>query len=79
MTDHLAENPGNIDAKKVCDLMDIPIFNKDGSLKKKGGCTKPTKQDADQTTHQIVTDIAQRKVWLKRHILKLMDKFQTVS
>ena len=65
MTDRLEENHGKIDAGKIRDLMDIPIFNKDGSLMKNGGCTKPTKQDADQTTHQMVTDIAQRKVWLK--------------
>lgn len=65
MKARLAESSGDIDAKKVRDLMDIPIFNKDGSLKENGGCTKPTKQDADQTTHQMVTDIAQRKVWLK--------------
>ena len=65
MTDRLEENQGNIDAGEVRDLMDIPIFNEDGSFKKNGGCTKPTKQDADQTTHQMVTDIAQRKVWLK--------------
>jgi hypothetical protein len=65
MTAQLAENKGNIDAQKVRDLMDIRLFNEDGTLKKNGGCTKPTKQDADQTTHQMVTDIAQRKVWLK--------------
>ncbi len=65
MTDRLAENQGNIDAGKIRDLMDIPIFNKDGTFMKNGGCTKPTKQDADQTTHQMVTDISQRKVWLK--------------
>ena len=65
MTDRLAENQGDIDAGKIRDLMDIPIFNKDGTFMKNGGCTKPTKQDADQTTHQMVTDIVQRKVWLK--------------
>ena len=65
MTAQLAENKGNIDAHKVRDLMDIRLFNEDGTFKKNGGCTKPTQQDADQTTHQMVTDIAQRKVWLK--------------
>ncbi len=65
MTDRLEENHGDIDAKKVRDLMDIRLFNEDGSFKKNGGCTKPTKQDADQTTHQMVTDVVQRKVWLK--------------
>ena len=65
MTDQLAKNHGNIDAKKVRDLMDVRLFNEDGTFKKNGGCTKPTKQDADQTTHQMVTDVARRKVWLK--------------
>jgi len=65
MTDRLEENHGKIDAVKIRDLMDIPLFNEDGSFRKNGGCTKPTKQDADQTTHQMVTDITQRKVWLK--------------
>ncbi len=65
MTAQLAENKGNIDAQKVRDLMDIRLFNEDGTFKENGGCTKPTKQDADQTTHQMVTDIAQRKIWLK--------------
>ena len=65
MTSRLAENNGTINAEKVCDLMDIRLFNEDGTFKKNGGCTKPTKQDADQTTHQMVTDVKQRKVWLK--------------
>ena len=65
MTNRIEENHGKIYAGKIRDLMDIPIFNKDGSFRKNGGCTKPTKQDADQTTHQMVTDISQRKVWLK--------------
>ena len=65
MTARLEENKGNIDAQKVRDLMDIRLFNEDGTFKKNGGCTKPTKQDADQTTHQMVTDLAQRIVWLK--------------
>ena len=65
MTDRLEENKGNIDAQKVRELMDIRLFNEDGTFKKNGGCTKPTKQDADQTTHQMVTDVAQRIIWLK--------------
>ena len=65
MTAKLEENKGKIDAQKVRNLMDIRLFNEDGTFKKNGGCTKPTQQDADQTTHQMVTDVAQRKVWLK--------------
>jgi len=65
MTDRLAVNRGNMNAQKIRDLMDIPLFNEDGTFRNNGGCTKPTKQDADQTTHQMVTDISQRKIWLK--------------
>ncbi len=65
MTIKMKENKGNVDSQKVRDLMDIRLFNEDGSLKENGGCTKPTQQDADQTTHQIVADTAQRIVWLK--------------
>ncbi len=65
MTDRLAENRGNMDAQKIRELMDIPLFNEDGTFRNNGGCTKPTEQDADQTTHQMVTDMAQRKIWLK--------------
>lgn len=63
MTDRLAENKGNIDVNKTCELMDLPLFEADGTLGK--GCTKPTKMDSDQTTHQVVTDVAQRQLWLK--------------
>ena len=65
MNARLAEYHGNIDADKTRALMDLRLFNEDGTFKKDGGCTKPTKQDADQTTHQMVTDVSRRKVWLK--------------
>lgn len=65
MTDRLAEVAGTVDASKTRDLMDLRLFNEDGSFAENGGCTKPTKQDADLTTHQIVTDVKNRKVWLK--------------
>lgn len=45
--------------------MDMRLFNEDGSFVENGGCAKPTKQDADLTTHQMVTDVNQRKVWMK--------------
>jgi hypothetical protein len=65
MTARLAENAGKTDAEVIRKLMDLRIFNEDGSFAENGGCTKPTKQDADLTTHQMVTDVKQRKVWLK--------------
>lgn len=65
MTTRLAENTGKTDAEVIRKLMDLRIFNEDGSFAENGGCTKPTKQDADITTHQMVTDVKQRKVWLK--------------
>jgi hypothetical protein len=65
MTDRLAETVGQVDAQKTRDLLDLRLFNEDGSFVKNGGCTKPAKQDADLTNHQMVTDVAARKVWLK--------------
>jgi hypothetical protein len=65
MTARLADNHGSIDAAKVRDLMDLTLYNEDGSFTKDGGATKPTKIDADQTTHQMVTDVSRREVWLK--------------
>ncbi len=65
MTARLAEHHGKIDVDKTCELMDLRLFNEDGTLAKNGGCTKPTKQDADQTTYQMVTDVSRRKVWMK--------------
>lgn len=65
MTARLADNHGVIDAAKVRDLMDLTLFNDDGSFTKNGGATKPIKIDADQTTHQIVTDVSRRQIWLK--------------
>ncbi|MDX2380673.1 MAG: C45 family autoproteolytic acyltransferase/hydrolase [Acidimicrobiia bacterium] len=65
MTDRLAERHGSIDAAMVRDLMDMTLFDSEGNLDPNGGATKPTKIDADQTTHQMVTDVVGRKVWLK--------------
>ncbi len=65
MTARLAENKGKIDAGVTRKLMDLRLFNEDGSFAENGGCTKPTKQDADLTTHQMVTDVENRAVWLK--------------
>ena len=62
----MSEKVGLLPLDKVIrKLMDLRIFNEDGSFAENGGCTKPTKQDADLTTHQMVTDVKQRKVWLK--------------
>ncbi|HBG98720.1 MAG TPA: hypothetical protein DDY29_08340 [Rhodobacteraceae bacterium] len=60
MTDRLAETVGQVDAQKTRDLLDLRLFNEDGSFVKNGGCTKPAKQDADLTNHQMVTDVAAR-------------------
>lgn len=65
MDARLAENAGRVDASVVRSLMDLRIFNEDGSFAHNGGCTKPTKQDADLTNHQVVTDVKARKMWLK--------------
>ena len=65
MTERLAENVGKIDAKVTRDLMDLRLFNEDGSFAEKGGSTKPTKQDADLTNYQMVTDVKSRKIYIK--------------
>ncbi len=65
MDARLAENKGKIDAEKTRQLMDLRLFNEDGSFAEKGGSTKPTKQDADLTNYQMVADVARRQIWLK--------------
>ncbi|WNJ19161.1 C45 family peptidase [Pontibacter sp. G13] len=65
MTDRLAENNGKMDAAKVRELMDLRLFNPDGSFAVPGGCTKPTMQDADLTNYQMVVDYQKLHVWLK--------------
>ena len=65
MTARIAENKGEIDAAKTRELMDLRLFNEDGSFAENGGCTKPTMQDADLTNYQTVTDVSRRQFWLK--------------
>jgi len=65
MSARLAENKGKVDAEKTRELMDLRLFNKDGTFAENGGSTKPTKQDADLTNYQMVTDLSRRQIWLK--------------
>lgn len=65
LTARLAESHGQIDTNKAMDIFDLTLFNKDGTFREKGGVTKPTKQDADLTDHQIVTKPGDLQVWLK--------------
>ncbi len=65
MTDRLAEQDGKVDAGVVRAIMDLRLFNEDGSFAENGGATKPTNQDADLTNHTMVTDVKRRKVWMK--------------
>ncbi|WP_369802046.1 C45 family autoproteolytic acyltransferase/hydolase [Microbulbifer sp. Q7] len=65
MNARLAEHDGKVDAAVTRQIMDLRLFNEDGSFAENGGATKPTKQDADLTNHQIVTDVKRRQVWLK--------------
>ncbi len=65
MSARLAENAGKVDAEVVRNLMDLRLFNEDGSFAENGGCTKPTLQDADVTNHTVVTDVEARKMWIK--------------
>lgn len=65
MNERLAENAGSVDAQVTRDLMDLTLFDKDGSFLEKGGATKPTLQDADSTNYQTVFDIQRRQLWMK--------------
>jgi hypothetical protein len=65
MTARLTDNKGQIDAAKTRQLMDMRLFNEDGTFAKNGGCTKPTVQDVDLTNYQTVTDVSQRQFWMK--------------
>ena len=61
----LAEARGTIDADKAMDIFDLPLFNEDGTFREGGGATKPTKQDADLTDHQMVTTPDDLQIWIK--------------
>ena len=65
MAARLAEKEGKVDAETVRRIMDLRMFNEDGTFAENGGATKPTNQDADLTNHQIVTDVKRRQLWLK--------------
>ena len=65
MTARLAEQDGKVDASMARSLMDLRIFNEDSSFAEGGGATKPAKQDADLTCHQMVTDVKRRTIWMK--------------
>ncbi len=65
VSDRLAEHKGKVDADVVRQIMDLRLFNEDGTFVENGGATKPTNQDADITTHQIVADVKRRQLWLK--------------
>ena len=65
LTARLAEAHGKIDTDKAMDIFDLTLFNQDGTFRENGGVTKPTKQDADLTDHQIVTKPSELQVWVK--------------
>jgi hypothetical protein len=65
MTERLAENEGSVDARITRDLMDLTLFNADGTFAENGGATKPTVQDSDSTNYQTVVDVQRRQMWLK--------------
>jgi hypothetical protein len=70
------EAHGSIDAGKAMDIFDLNLFNADGTFKKNGGVTKPTKQDADLTVYQVVTEPAKLQMWLK---VPLLTKWRSVD
>jgi hypothetical protein len=65
MTDRLSDYKGKVNPEVVRNIMDLRLFNPDGTFAKNGGATKPTKQDADLTNYQTVCDLKQRQMWFK--------------
>ncbi|ANQ52586.1 hypothetical protein MY04_5254 [Flammeovirga sp. MY04] len=65
MEAQVAAHKGKIDYEVTKELMDIRLFNEDGSFKENGGCTKPALQDADITVYQTVFDINKQKIAIK--------------
>ncbi|MFZ0258072.1 MAG: hypothetical protein WAN46_21095 [Gammaproteobacteria bacterium] len=61
---------GKIDAAKLREIFDIPLFNEDETFKENGGATKPAQLDADLTNYQVVSDLSNLEVWLKLPPLK---------
>jgi len=79
MTGRLADNKGKVNAEVVRHIMDLRLFNEDGSFAENGGATKPTKQDADLTTHQVVTDVKRREMWMKVPVPDFFADWTTVD
>lgn len=69
LTDRHDENVGRIDANKMRDIFDLPLFNEDGTFKEHGGATKPKNQDVDLTNYQVVTDLHDMHMSIKLPVL----------
>jgi hypothetical protein len=65
LMDRAEEANGKIDAAKMREIFDLPLFNEDGTFKKNGGATKPTNQDADLTNYTVVSDLNTLETWVK--------------
>jgi len=65
ITDRASEAHGRIDAERLRDIFDIPLFNEDGTFKENGGAMKPKVQDADLTNYQMVTIPDSLDIWIK--------------
>ena len=60
-----SEANGEIDAAKVREIFELPLFNEDGSFREGGGPTKPKKQDADITNYTIAADLENLQLWVR--------------
>ncbi|CAM4347714.1 C45 family autoproteolytic acyltransferase/hydolase [Vibrio agarivorans] len=69
LTERHNEIAGRIDARKMRDIFDLPLFNEDGTFKEHGGATKPRNQDVDLTNYQVVTDLHDMNLWIKLPVL----------
>ncbi|MCL1065820.1 C45 family autoproteolytic acyltransferase/hydrolase [Shewanella olleyana] len=69
LTDRHNEVTAKIDAAKMRDIFDMRLYNEDGTLKEKGGVTKPKNQDVDLTNYQTITDLTELEMWIKLPVL----------
>ena len=69
LTNLHSDYAGRIDAGKMRTIFDIPLYNEDGTLKEKGGVTKPKNQDVDLTNYQVITDLTAMNMWVKLPVL----------
>jgi hypothetical protein len=79
LVDRSADVHGRIDAENTMGIMDIPLFNEDGTFKENGGATKPTIQDVDLTNYSMVTIPDSLDIWLKIPVPQLKTDWRHID